>query len=490
MLRVRVAMADASGVVTPLPRLTLLVSDNPPTAEPRRLRTSPDGTIEIKVPAGSYLVELDEPVAFRGRAYTWTQIIDVAAGRETVLELGAHNAEIAESARINADAATLLSAWRDSVVEIWTPTMHASGFVVDARGLIATSHRAIADHTSVEVQITTSSARIKVPGRVVSSERNPGTAFVWVNPSAIAEARVIDPGCSRTDRVALAYKDLVTTIGSSALSPKELADGRVTKVTALAIFSDMRIGRDSQGGPVFAESGEFVGLSSIDDPDADRRWSEAWVVPVDRICEAMRSAAAAMTGVPPDDTRLPLEPAGPAGNDSAPVTVAGGAPKVQPAMIKAADFDITLFTSGQARNVQFSATNMRTDFGAWTEYIRDVPPVLLVRVSPQFEESIWKTLARGAAYTQGMALPPLKSFTSNFLRMTAYCGSTEVTPIHPFVIEHRVAERSPIREGLYVFERSAFGPHCPTIRFEMFSEKSPQRGDSKEIDPKLFEMLK
>ena len=127
----------------------LLVSDNPPTDEPRRVRTAADGTIELKLAPGSYTVELDEPVAFRGKAYTWTQIVEVAGGRETMLDLTAANAErAAASARINADSATLLTAWRDSVVEIWTPTRHASGFVIDAeKGLIATSHRALGGAT-------------------------------------------------------------------------------------------------------------------------------------------------------------------------------------------------------------------------------------------------------------------------------------------------------------------------------------------------------
>ncbi len=82
-LRIRVVLTDASGIATPIPRLVLLVSDNPPTDEPRRVRTTADGTIELKLAPGSYLVELDEPVAFRGKAYTWTQIVEVAAGRET-----------------------------------------------------------------------------------------------------------------------------------------------------------------------------------------------------------------------------------------------------------------------------------------------------------------------------------------------------------------------------------------------------------------------
>ena len=101
-LRVRVVLTDASGVATPVPRLVLLVSDNPPTAEPRRVRTAADGTVELKVAPGSYIVELDEPIAFRGKAYTWTQIVEVRAGRETVLDLTAGQRRERPTARASA----------------------------------------------------------------------------------------------------------------------------------------------------------------------------------------------------------------------------------------------------------------------------------------------------------------------------------------------------------------------------------------------------
>ena len=68
-LRVRVVLTDASGVATPVPRLVLLVSDEPPTGEPRRVRTTADGTVELKVVPGTYVVELDEPIAFRGKDF-------------------------------------------------------------------------------------------------------------------------------------------------------------------------------------------------------------------------------------------------------------------------------------------------------------------------------------------------------------------------------------------------------------------------------------
>ena len=422
-LRVRVVLTDASGVATPLPRLLLLVSDEPPTDEPRRVRTAADGTVELKVTPGSYIVELDEPIAFRGKAYTWTQIVEVRAGQETVLDL------------------------------------------------------------------TAGTERIKIPGRAVVSERDSGAAVVWIDPGTIRSARAIDPGCGRGSFPAPAFKDTITTITASMFGGKEVSDGTVTRVTTQAIFSDVRVGSDSAGGPVFAESGALAGISAIDDKQDVRRWNDAWVVPIERACGAIAAALQKTTGVtPPPATRLPIEPIA---AKTRPIAIikngaAAKAPKQTAPKISAADFDLTFLTPTLARDLEADA---RGDFGTWTDYVRDAEGVLLVRVSPQFEESLWKMLARGAAATQGMALPPLKSFTANFLQLRAYCGDTEVTPIHPFIIEHQAAERPPVREGLYVFAIDAFGPQCAGVKFSMFSEKDPESADTKTIDPKLFEQL-
>ena len=236
-LRVRVMLVDPTGVVTPVPRLLLLVSNNPPVDEPRRVRTTADGTVDLKLAPGSYTVELDEPISFRGKAYTWTEIVEVTAGRQTVLDLTTDNAEAAAAARLSADSATLLAAWRDSVVEIWTPTRHASGFVIDsARGLIATNHHALGDATSVEVQLTAGAERLKVAGRIVVSERDSGAAVVWIDPETLRSTRAIDAGCAAGSFPASNYKDTVATITASMFAGKEMSDGIVTRYDDAGYF--------------------------------------------------------------------------------------------------------------------------------------------------------------------------------------------------------------------------------------------------------------
>jgi hypothetical protein len=141
VLHIKVVLVDADRNATPVPRHVLLISDNPATAPPRRIVTAPDGTADVKLRPGNYTVESDQPVAFRGKAYEWTQTLDVPAGRDAVLELTADNAKVApltsatttSAGPLETDPSFLVPQWRDSVVALWTPNTHASGFVIDAR---------------------------------------------------------------------------------------------------------------------------------------------------------------------------------------------------------------------------------------------------------------------------------------------------------------------------------------------------------------------
>ena len=180
VLHIRIVLMDAEQKPVPVARHALLISDNPATTAPRRIVTALDGTADVRLRPGNYTVESDQPVAFQRKAYQWTQTLDIAAGGDTVLELSADNAEIgpvtaataaAYKAPVDTDPAVLLTPWQDSVVTLWTQTTRASGFVVDARGLAATSQRAVGNDTSIEVQITPT---LKVAGRVVVADPGAG----------------------------------------------------------------------------------------------------------------------------------------------------------------------------------------------------------------------------------------------------------------------------------------------------------------------------
>src|SRR5204862_4647396 len=115
VLHIKVVLVDANQTVTPVPHHALLISDNPATATPRLIVTALDGTADVRLAPGNYTVESDRPVAFEGKAYQWTQMVDIVAGRDAVLELTADNAEIGpvtsatvSGARLEADPSFLL----------------------------------------------------------------------------------------------------------------------------------------------------------------------------------------------------------------------------------------------------------------------------------------------------------------------------------------------------------------------------------------------
>ena len=86
-------------------------------------------------------------------------------------------------------------------------------------------------------------------------------------------------------------------------------------------------------------------------------------------------------------------------------------------------------------------------------------------------DRIFASSSRGAAMTQGMALPKIARFQSGFLRMRVLCGSTEVMPIHPFRIERQVSETTAVWEGLYVFDPAALGGVAPRFASTMSSAR-------------------
>ena len=89
--------------------------------------------------------------------------------------------------------------------------------------------------------------------------------------------------------------------------------------------------------------------------------------------------------------------------------------------------------------------------------------------------------SRGGPHA-GSELPPFKDFTTSFASMRASCGSADVMPVQPFVLEHRVSGAKVVREGLYVFDPVAFAPPCTRVTLSIHAEKASEKGDTVTID--------
>ena len=492
-LQISVTLPDATGKPTPVAGHALLISEEPPTAPPRRTVTTLAGTARVSLRPGRYAVESDQPLAFEGKTYEWSQRIDIIAGRDAMLELTAGNASIdiataaataSAAARADTDPTLIASQWQDAVVGLWTPTQHASGFLVDARGLIVTNQRVVGTATSVEAQFTPD---IKVKATVLASDATRDVAILMVHPSVAASLRPLPLGCGQT-RPRVANAQELLALGAQMTGQKRLTIGGVTGVGPRLLLSDLTVVRASAGGPVFTAGG-LIGFTTLDDRDPDGR-SNARVVRIDQACEVLASAEKTIAeAMPAEATHLPLDPRRPIAPEALSAAVKNRAGSLSPYPMSTTDFDIAFITPVHVYGAKDQVRRPVMDFGNWSEYMADYPRVLLVRVTPKMVEGLWAKVARGAAMTQGMSLPPMKRAKAGFSRLRVFCGDTEVSAIHPFMVEQRISETEAIYEGLYVFDPAVLGPQCGTVRLTVYSENEPDKGDTRAVDPKVLQQI-
>ena len=493
VLHIRAVLTDATGQATPVARHALLISDHPATREPRRVVTTVDGTADVRLRPGTYVVESDQPVAFQGKEYHWTQTVDVVAGRDSTLELTVANAAAEAIAPGPAGAPTpaatdtslLLRQWLDSVVQLWTPTAHASGFLVDATGLIVTNQKVVGDATSVEVQL---SRTVKVAGTVVAADGQRDVALVRIDPAVMASITPVPLGCPRTGPALIARGQEVFALAAPLRQERGWTFGTVSRVDTRTIASDLTLAAGGTGGPAFTAAGDLAGITGLPDERDEPKRGATRIVRIERTCEVIAAAAAKVKDAPaPSGMHLPVEPMAPAPIAAFKDAVRRRAGSLKPYQMTTADFDVGFIPPILNYAAQSSLSN--EDFRNWSDYMADIPPVLTVRVTPRMVESLLGKVARGAASTQGMALPAMKRLKSGFERLRALCGSTEVRPIHPFKLELRVSEAGVVYEGLYVFDPAALGPECGTVTLVLYSEKEPEKADTRVVDPKLLQQI-
>lgn len=497
VLHVRVHLPDRDGVITPVARHAVLISDDPVTAPPRRAVTGLEGTVDVRLRPGRYVVESDGPVVVADTAYQWTVVVDVAPGGEVTLALNAANAEVTTTpmppagAVADAGEATTISRlprWKNSVVSVWTPTSRLTGFLVEPRGLVATSLQAIGTASIVEVQL---SPTMKVEGRVVHADAPHGVAVVAVAAALPAPAEA--PRCEVPSTPALDGQEIVA-LGRAWNGSVETFWGRIARRSG-ATTADFRVTTATPGSPVLTEDGTLVGMAMAG-PDAR---GDAVIAPVADVCAAVAAADAVRTTAAPSLVARPVESVRPFPPAALRAAYDRHGTNLRPYRTSASSFDLAFITplmvfAARQPNPRTSSEDLRTDdpdrlrlpawsdFANWSEYVSTVPPVLLVRITPKLEEGFWTTVARGAAMTQGVALPPLKRFKAQFGSLRVRCGEVEVEPIHRFRLDSSVVSGDTVVEGLYALDPDAIGPHCGNVRVTLTTAAEPDRPDTRQVD--------
>ncbi len=476
------------GGAAPVPRHVLLVSDNPASRVPWRVVIGQDGHGRVTLPAANYTIESEEPLVFGGRALEWRQTFDVVAGSDVTLEFTPDNAMIVplpEASATAEDGTPLLDQWavlarrQDGVVGLWTPTTMAAGFVVSNTGLVATNTRAVGKATSVELQLRPD---LKIAARVLAVDADQDVAILWADADALGARTPIATGCRDASQPSLSRSQPLVTLAARPGSPPFPTRGTVRHVEPTLALADFDAGLDITGGPVFVAGDVLAGLTSVWGDDGE----DFRLVRVDALCATIARAEAAMQDAPPPSaTPLPLEAVARAPERALAAAATRRAGSLNPYQIASSDFDIAFITPVAAH----AAAQGLADFGNWSRYVAMAHPVLFVRVTPKQAERFWTKVARGAALTQGIALPAFKHFKPGFDRLQVTCGGAEVVPIHPFVIERQVSATAAVREGLYAFEPRSIGPHCGTVTLSVYSEKDPARRDAVDVDARVLDQL-
>jgi S1-C subfamily serine protease len=511
-----VTITDADRNTRPVPRHALLISDNPSTAAPRRVVTAIDGTASVRLPPGNYTIESEEPLRLGAESYEWTRTVDVTAGRDAILDLTTDNAVIVRPSTRSSDAAgaapapgspsALLMEWQPSILTIWSPTRQGSGFVIDARGLIATSYRTVGRASTVEAQF---SPTMKVAARVLAADATKNIAILWVDPTTIASAKPVRLSYVQNGTSPVREREKVFAIEVPLDDRATVSTGTVSRLESRSIVSDLRLELESAGTPLFNTAGDVVGISTLTDESTEILDVSPRAVRIDEARALIADAEKKMQGAqPPGGTPLPVEPQRPYEDDALKEALKDRGGRLGAYPVAAADFDVTIITpvllyadrhrmaegrsSGrETRSAMevFKSTRALQEFANWTDYVRNYPPVVMIRATPKLVENFWAMLGRQAAQSQGVSLPPIRRIKSGFASLRAFCGDAEVTPIHPFKIEQRVGASDVIYEGLYVFDPAALGPQCGTVRLQLFSDKAPGKPDTRAVDAKIVQQI-
>ena len=373
---------------------------------------------------------------------------------------------------------------------------------------MTTRGRAIGTATAIEVQVTPA---VKVPGTVIVADASRDVAVVRIDPTVVASVPSVPLVCTPGQQPNVASGQKMFVIDAPLRRPKSTISGTASRVAAHEIESDFYLSTGSAGGPVFTVDG-VIGLTSAADDTAANRRGNTRIVRLEDVCAVVGMARAKLQDSTPATgaTHLPVEPEQPFPIDALKEAVQHRGGSLNPYQAETAAFDVFFLTpaliygfehqeeqrsrtergtSTPPASIESPSARALTEFGNWSDYVAGFPPVLLVRVTPKLVEGFWTKVARGAAQTQGVAIPPIKRFTSGFSRMRAYCGDAEVTPIHPFTIERRVSETDSIEEGLYVFDPSTLAPSCGSVKLLLFSEKEPAKANTVIVDPAVIQRI-
>jgi hypothetical protein len=394
---------------------------------------------------------------------------------------------------------------------VWSEIGHGTGFVVAPEGLILTNQHVIGPSELIAVQFD---PKRKVEAKLVAFDAEKDIAVLWASLAPFPEAIVAPLAKSKPEESPVLEGERVFTIGSPLHQQKILTTGVVSKIEARAILSDININQGNSGGPLFSSLGIVVGLTTFGEQEASGPGISG-IVRIEEAEQLLERAKTKMRDIsPPRPALLPVEPSGTYPIDALKTSLQKAKFDEHPYMFGEGDYEVAVVTpvlkyhyAEGARIQAGKEKEKRTrksadsvvgtfrpldDLRNWAEYAGEYRPVIFIQASPKLRETVGSALLRGLASANGgYGGPARMKFKTDFYRMKLLCGDKEIQPIQPFKIASVLNVHNPFvnvtdatYEGFYVYSYDAISSDCEKVTLQIFSEKEPDKPESKFLDPK------
>ncbi len=522
-VKLRVILVDKDLNQRPVPHLTVVLAEQQDsTGSAQEVKTDFAGAADFQAISGKYRLTTPQGLDYQGRHYSWNLEVDIS-GQTVSVDLSNDNARITDPASLASepvrkldDLSLMFQKYQKSVVTVWSEIGSGTGFIVDPAGLILTNQHVIGPSELISVQFD---AKRKVAAKVLAFDGERDVAVLYADLKAFPEATVAPIAGTKAGRELAVEGERVFTIGSPLGLKKIITSGIVSKVEERAILSDVNINHGNSGGPLFNSLGEVIGMTTFLVPGGNGP-GVAGVVRIDQALPVLKQARKKMKDADlPSARLLPVEPSDPYPIDSLKDTIRPAGFDTKPYVFTVGGFDVALGTPvlqyalqsgvGRAAALEKSKRTKKRneraeskfeplqDLHEWAEYTGEFKPVLLVQAAPQLRETLGSLLGRELAPSAELfSGGPRFKFKTDFYRMKLLCGSREVEPIQPgkaaaVVNAHNafVNATDATYVGIYSYRPDAISPSCGKVTLQIFSEKDPDKPESRDLDQKSIERV-
>lgn len=513
---VKVTVVDDGLNLKNVPKFSLIVQRNgDPVAATTKVSTSADGTVELALSPGRYIVTSEKPLSFQNRSFTWEQPFTIEGGKSQTVELSSDNARIVDangpSTRNNRDISRggeMFKTLRDGVVTVQGELGPGTGFVIDESGLVLTNQHVIDQSNEIRVRFDKHTA---VKARVLAVDEERDLAVLQINMSAFPKGRALKMALRDGIEQPIVEGEHVFTIGSPLDQDKILSSGIASKIEKRAIITDITFNSGNSGAPLFNSLGQVVGITTFKIKD---RSSAAFaknemtaeesglsgIVAIDEATELMAKAkAAAATKGTPSAQLMPNMPEGVFPVETIKAAFKEKKYPLDQYVSDVKNYQIKYMTpvykfylmekdrvesliNRQKRNKEkgVDMADAFKDLRYWSEYAGELRPVVQILALPETGASgksmLLSAIVQG---TVGFSTPLDQKYKADFYQMKLMCDGQEIVPLirNKTEIVRELQNYYKDRKrytyaGVYSYPYDAFAPgRCRQMQVHVFSEE-------------------